>query len=178
MPAAGNCGVRETTLARATRTLPLSPFRIAALHHFHLLPPLPAPVRPDSARPFRTGPGTHPCALSHARVCVRGYARARTSAYFRARARHANAMQSLKISSAKRGRRANAVSDPAVPFWQRRYYDRNEWNHKEFIEKRKCIHRNPVRRGLVEKPEHWKWSSYRHYASVEDCGVVIESWRN
>ena len=90
----------------------------------------------------------------------------------------ANAMQSLKISSAKRGRRANAVSDPAVPFWQRRYYDRNEWNHKEFIEKRKCIHRNPVRRGLVEKPEHWKWSSYRHYASVEDCGVVIESWRN
>ncbi len=49
----------------------------------------------------------------------------------------ANAMQSLKISSAKRGRRANAVSDPALPFWQKRYYDRNEWDHKECIEKRK-----------------------------------------
>jgi len=26
------------------------------------------------------------------------------------------------------------------------------------------IHRNPVRRGLVEKPEDWEWSSYRFYA--------------
>jgi len=90
----------------------------------------------------------------------------------------ANAMQSLKISSAKRGRRANAVADSAIPFWQKRYYDRNEWDHKEFIEKRKYIHRNPVRRGLVEKPEDWKWSSYSHYASGEDCGVEIASWRS
>jgi len=90
----------------------------------------------------------------------------------------ASAIQSLKISSAKRGRQANAVSDPAIPFWQKRYYDRNEWDHKEFIEKRKYIHRNPVRRGLAEKPEDWKWSSYRHYVRGEDCGVAIESWRN
>jgi putative transposase len=90
----------------------------------------------------------------------------------------ANAMQSLKISSAKRGRQANAVSDPAIPFWQKRYYDRNEWDHKEFIEKRKYIHLNPVRRGLVAKPEDWKWSSYRHYASGVSCGVEIASWRS
>ena len=90
----------------------------------------------------------------------------------------ANAMQSLKISSAKRGRRANAVSDSAIPFWQKRYYDRNEWNHKEFVEKLKYIHRNPVKRKLVERPEDWKWSSYRHCSQGEDCGVEIESWRN
>ena len=26
------------------------------------------------------------------------------------------------------------------------------------------IHRNPVKRGLVERPEDWPWSSFRHYA--------------
>jgi len=24
----------------------------------------------------------------------------------------------------------------------------------------------------------WKWSSFRHYATGEDCGVEIESWRS
>ena len=90
----------------------------------------------------------------------------------------ANAMQSLKISSAKRGKQAGAVANSNAPFWQKRYFDRNEWNHKEFIEKPKYIHRNPVRRGLVRRPEDWRWSSYRHYAIGEDCGVAIESWRN
>jgi putative transposase len=90
----------------------------------------------------------------------------------------ANVIQSLKISSAKRARQANAGGNPEDPFWQKRYYDRNEWNHKEFIEKLKYVHRNPVKRKLVEKPEDWKWSSYRHYASGDNCGVEIESGRN
>jgi len=33
----------------------------------------------------------------------------------------------------------------------------------------------PVNRKVVENPEDWKWSSFRHYASGEDCGVEIES---
>ena len=53
----------------------------------------------------------------------------------------ANAMQSLKIASAKRGKRVHVVRDQSLPFWQKRYYDRNEWNHKEFLEKLKYIHR-------------------------------------
>jgi REP-associated tyrosine transposase len=90
----------------------------------------------------------------------------------------ANAIQSLKISSAKRARQSVALRNAEHPFWQKRYYDRNEWNHKEFIEKLKYIHRNPVKRGLVARPEDWKWTSFRHYARGEDCGVRIESWRN
>ena len=93
------------------------------------------------------------------------------------RATIANAIQSLKISSAKRGKQLKAVRDVATPFWQKRYYDRNVGG-KEFTEKLKYIHRNPVKRKLVDKPEDWKWSSYRHYASGEDCGAQIESWRN
>src|SRR5207245_368528 len=34
------------------------------------------------------------------------------------------------------------------PFWQARYYDFKGY-----------IHRNPVKRGLVESPEQWAWSS-------------------
>ncbi len=43
------------------------------------------------------------------------------------------------------------------------------------MEKLRYIHHNPVKRGLVEKAEDWKWSSFHHYAAGEDCGVEIES---
>jgi putative transposase len=92
----------------------------------------------------------------------------------------ANAIQSLKIFSAKRGKRG-LQSHPNVghplPFWQKRYYDRNVGGN-EFTEKLKYIHRNPVRRGLVASTVDWKWSSFRHYATGENCGVQIECWRS
>jgi hypothetical protein len=35
-----------------------------------------------------------------------------------------------------------------------------------------------IRRGLMEEPAEWKWSSYRHYALREIGVVEIESaWR-
>ncbi|MGA7524818.1 MAG: transposase [Acidobacteriaceae bacterium] len=58
-----------------------------------------------------------------------------------------------------------------TPFWQTRYYDFNVWSEKKRIEKLKYMHRNPVRRGLVAKPEEWAWSSFNHYASRIE-GVV------
>jgi putative transposase len=88
-----------------------------------------------------------------------------------------NAMQSLKISSAKRGKQVLQSHPPALAFWQKRYYDRNVGG-KEFTEKLRYIHRNPVRRGLVMSAVDWKWSSFRHYATGEDCGVQIECWRS
>jgi putative transposase len=60
-------------------------------------------------------------------------------------------------------------------FWQARYYDFNVWSEGKFVEKLRYIHRNPVKRGLVDRPEDWPWSSFRHYA-VGEVGVVeIES---
>jgi putative transposase len=43
------------------------------------------------------------------------------------------------------------------------------------MEKVDYIHLNPVRRGLVAAPDDWTWSSARHYATGEQCGVEIES---
>jgi len=61
------------------------------------------------------------------------------------------------------------------PFWQVRYYDFNVWSEKKRVEKLRYIHRNPVSRGLAERPEDWPWSSFRHYLTGEEGKVEIES---
>jgi putative transposase len=80
----------------------------------------------------------------------------------------AKAIQALKLSVSvqRRGR----------PFWQPRYYDFNVHNEMKRVEKLRYMHRNPVERGLVEKPEDWAWSSFRHYATGEIGTVEIESF--
>jgi REP element-mobilizing transposase RayT len=60
-------------------------------------------------------------------------------------------------------------------FWQRRFYDFNVRARRKSIEKLKYIHRNPVVRGLVARPEDWPWSSFRHYATGEVGRVEVES---
>jgi len=45
------------------------------------------------------------------------------------------------------------------------------------VEKLRYMHRNPVKRGLVESPEQWRWSSYRFYLLDEAGPVrVNEGW--
>jgi putative transposase len=61
------------------------------------------------------------------------------------------------------------------PFWQARYYDFLVHNEEKRVEKLRYMHRNPVRRGLVRKPEDWAWSSFRHYATGTEGVVEIES---
>jgi putative transposase len=41
------------------------------------------------------------------------------------------------------------------PVWQKRYYDFNVFSDHKRIEKLRYMHRNPVKRGLVEKLEDW-----------------------
>ena len=77
------------------------------------------------------------------------------------------AIQALKLSV--------SVRSCERPFWQAHYYDFNISSHAKFVEKLRYIHRNPVKRGLVEKPEDWRWSSFCHY-QTGICGTVeIES---
>jgi putative transposase len=78
------------------------------------------------------------------------------------------AIQALKLSV--------SVQSKERPFWQPRYYDFNLHNEQKRVEKLRYMHRNPVRRGLVERPEQWAWSSFRHYATGEFGTVEIESF--
>jgi putative transposase len=47
--------------------------------------------------------------------------------------------------------------------WRARFYDFNVWTEHKSVEKLRYMHRNPVVRGLVDKPEQWAWSSFRDY---------------
>ena len=82
----------------------------------------------------------------------------------------ATALQALKQSVARR-----LALRAAEPFWQARYYDFNVWTAEKRVEKLRYMHRNPVKRGLVAKPEDWAWSSFRHYATGVEGTVEIES---
>ena len=58
-------------------------------------------------------------------------------------------------------------------FWQHRFYDFNVFTEKKRVEKLNYIHANPVERGLVFRPEDWRWSSYGYYASGEEGPVKL-----
>ena len=75
------------------------------------------------------------------------------------------ALGALKLSVSKQSRQR--------PLWHTRYYDFNVFTHDKRVEKIKYMHRNPVVRGLVEKPEDWPHSSYRHYFRDEVGRVTI-----
>jgi len=82
----------------------------------------------------------------------------------------AAALQVLKQRTSKKLKQSGESR-----FWQRRYYDFNVRTELKRVEKLRYMHRNPVNRGLVEKPEDWKWSSFRHYATGVEGVVEIES---
>ncbi|MGA2218848.1 MAG: transposase [Terracidiphilus sp.] len=60
-------------------------------------------------------------------------------------------------------------------FWQERYFDSNIRGETDRSEVIRYIHRNPVERGLVASPEHYRWSSFNHYANEMRGVVEIES---
>ena len=80
-----------------------------------------------------------------------------------------------EVVSAWRWRVSVSMRSRERPVWQAHYYDFNVSNHTKYVEKLRYMHRNPVRRGLVEKPEDWKWSSFRHYQTGLRGTVEIES---
>jgi len=85
----------------------------------------------------------------------------------------ADAAHFLNLSFTRlRGPRAAVES---CPFWQKRCYDRNARDAREFTVKLRYLHRNPVTCGLVREVAEWEWSSFRHYALREVGVVEIES---
>ena len=65
-----------------------------------------------------------------------------------------------------------------TPLWQKRFYDFNVRTEQKQIEKLRYMHRNPVKRGLVETPEQWEWSSFRSYRYGETglVRVKFQEW--
>jgi putative transposase len=78
------------------------------------------------------------------------------------------ALQGLKLSVSRRSR--------TKPFWLPRYYDFNVLTEAKRLEKLNYIHWNPMKRGLVERPEDWCWSSYQYYQTGVQGRVTIKGW--
>lgn len=55
--------------------------------------------------------------------------------------------------------------------WQRRFYPFNVYSEKKRLEKLTYMHNNPVKRGLVNEPGDWPWSSWRFYYR-QDASVL------
>ena len=64
------------------------------------------------------------------------------------------------------------------PLWQHQFWDRFVRHGKEFCHRLLYMHFNPVTKGLVEKPEDWRWSSYNNFALdqslVAQCPIQID----
>ncbi len=98
----------------------------------------------------------------------------------------ATVMQAVKLGFARRvlaqlrarRNRAQASLFEHIPrhVWQALFYDFNVWTARKRVEKVRYMHRNPVKRGLVELPELWRWSSYRTYALGEGGAVRVNDW--
>ncbi|MEM6260237.1 MAG: transposase [Planctomycetota bacterium] len=79
-----------------------------------------------------------------------------------------NAPELLTTITKQRGGRKERL------FWQQGGgYDRNIDNTKTLISVIAYIHFNPVRRGLVVKPEDWEWSSARWYRDQLEGPCVV-----
>jgi len=67
-------------------------------------------------------------------------------------------------------------SDQSVQFWQEGVHP--EWIQNEEIMRQKIeyIHQNPVKRGYVDLPEHWRYSSARNYLDMEGMLEVDRRW--
>ena len=59
-------------------------------------------------------------------------------------------------------------------FWQKRFYDFNVWSRKKKIEKLGYMHANPLKRGLVDDPRYWPWSSYAFYQRRGEILVEVD----
>jgi putative transposase len=58
--------------------------------------------------------------------------------------------------------------------WQPRYFDNVIRHVRNFWEKLDYIHNNPVAAGLVERAEHWRWSSYAAYTPAGAAAIPVD----
>ena len=59
------------------------------------------------------------------------------------------------------------------PIWQAKYYSFEVYSKAKAIEKIDYMHWNPVKAGLVEKPEEWRQSSARWFMGGKSVGVPL-----
>ena len=67
-------------------------------------------------------------------------------------------------------------TDRTYQFWQEGCHPTLIENHKMLKQRVEYIHDNPVKRGYVDKAEHWRYSSARNYLGQEGLIEVCTEW--
>ena len=67
-------------------------------------------------------------------------------------------------------------SDRQFQFWQEGSHPQVMACPKVLRQKLQYIHENPVKRGYVELPEHWRYSSAQNYMGKQGLIEVFQDW--
>ena len=67
-------------------------------------------------------------------------------------------------------------NDTIYQVWEEGSHPQIIENVKVLEQKLEYIHQNPVKRGYVDLPEHWRYSSARNYAGLEGLIEVCTEW--
>jgi putative transposase len=76
-------------------------------------------------------------------------------------------VEAFRQAGQETGRSTNKV-------WQDSYWDVNVYTERFLRKKLNYVHLNPVRAGLVERPEDYVYSSYRNYVLGEEWLIEID----
>jgi putative transposase len=82
-----------------------------------------------------------------------------------------NLMDAVKVASTLGINRSRHAKGPV---WQPRFFDRIVRNVREYQRTMEYMHLNPVRRGLVSKPEDWLWSSIHSYGGAAPVRLPMD----
>jgi len=63
--------------------------------------------------------------------------------------------------------KASYKKNQEYQFWQEGFHPKQIVGDDMLIQKIEYIHNNPVKRGYVEKPRHWRYSTARNYAGMD-----------
>jgi REP element-mobilizing transposase RayT len=67
--------------------------------------------------------------------------------------------------------------DQTYQLWQEGSHPQQIDGDDMMLQKLEYIHNNPLRRGHVELPEHWRYSSARNYVGLPGLIDVITNWQ-
>jgi REP element-mobilizing transposase RayT len=78
-----------------------------------------------------------------------------------------------RVMKGKSSRQANVLlARTGLPFWQDESFDHWIRHPQQFEKVQAYIERNPVRAGLVDRPEQWPYSSARR-TQAEACATIV-----
>ncbi|MFV2068225.1 MAG: transposase [Pirellulales bacterium] len=68
-------------------------------------------------------------------------------------------------------------TDQTYQLWQEGSHPQQIQNDEMMWQKLEYIHNNPLRRGYIDDPAHWRYSSARNYAGQPGLIDIVTDWR-